>query len=110
MLSAFARTGITSIRRTGALCTVIFNLKTEYLLLCSVCLSGATNVGSVQIYMDEKLKTNQWVGLEVGTHRCKEYDELVLPSDAFLGKGELLGQFNMGSTIVLIFEAPRDFK
>lgn len=71
---------------------------------------GATNVGSVQIYMDEKLKTNQWVGLEVGTHRCKQYDELVLPADSFLGKGELLGQFNMGSTIVLIFEAPRDFK
>lgn len=71
---------------------------------------GATNVGSVQIYIDEKLKTNKWVGLEVGTHRCKDYDELSLPKDTFLSKGELLGQFNMGSTIVLIFEAPRDFQ
>ncbi|XP_055547928.1 phosphatidylserine decarboxylase proenzyme, mitochondrial isoform X3 [Wyeomyia smithii] len=70
---------------------------------------GATNVGSVQIYMDEKLKTNKWVGLEVGTHR-PEYDELSLPSDTFLEKGELLGQFKMGSTVVLIFEAPRDFQ
>ncbi|KAL9698384.1 hypothetical protein quinque_001825 [Culex quinquefasciatus] len=70
---------------------------------------GATNVGSVQIYIDEKLKTNQWVGLEVGTHPCKDYDELALPKDTFLGKGELLGQFNMGSTIVLIFEAPPGF-
>lgn len=60
--------------------------------------------------MDEKLKTNKWVGLEVGTHRCNQYDELVLPNDTFLDKGELLGQFNMGSTVVLIFEAPRDFK
>lgn len=71
---------------------------------------GATNVGSVQIYIDEKLKTNQWVGLEVGTHPCKDYDELALPQDTFLGKGELLGQFNMGSTVVLIFEAPPEFK
>ncbi|XP_058448477.1 phosphatidylserine decarboxylase proenzyme, mitochondrial isoform X1 [Malaya genurostris] len=71
---------------------------------------GATNVGSVQIYMDQKLKTNKWVGLEIGSHRCTEYDELSLPNDTFLNKGELLGQFNMGSTVVLIFEAPRDFK
>lgn len=71
---------------------------------------GATNVGSVQIYIDKKLKTNQWVGLEVGTHPCKDYDELALPKDTFLSKGELLGQFNMGSTIVLIFEAPPGFK
>lgn len=71
---------------------------------------GATNVGSVQIYIDDKLKTNQWVGLEVGTHPCKDYDELTLPQDTFLSKGELLGQFNMGSTIVLIFEAPPGFK
>ncbi|XP_055638395.1 phosphatidylserine decarboxylase proenzyme, mitochondrial isoform X2 [Toxorhynchites rutilus septentrionalis] len=71
---------------------------------------GATNVGSVQIYIDEKLKTNKWVGLEVGTHRCREYDEVTLPEDTFLERGQLLGQFNMGSTIVLIFEAPHDFK
>uniref|UniRef100_A0A1B0CIY5 Phosphatidylserine decarboxylase proenzyme, mitochondrial n=1 Tax=Lutzomyia longipalpis TaxID=7200 RepID=A0A1B0CIY5_LUTLO len=70
---------------------------------------GATNVGSVQIYLDEKLKTNRWIGLEVGTHKGNDFDELLLPEDTTLQKGQLLGQFNMGSTIVLIFEAPKNF-
>jgi phosphatidylserine decarboxylase len=73
--------------------------------------TGATNVGSVQIYIDEELKTNKWLGLKVGKHKHNNnYDELKLPENTKLEKGELLGQFNMGSTIVLIFEAPKDFK
>ena len=60
--------------------------------------------------MDEKLKTNQWTGLNIGSHKCKNFDELQLPQGTTLGKGELVGQFNFGSTIVLIFEAPKDFK
>jgi phosphatidylserine decarboxylase len=71
---------------------------------------GATNVGSVQIYVDEELKTNKWLGLTVGTLKSSEYDEVKLPADVSLRKGELVGQFNMGSTIVLIFEAPKNFK
>ncbi|XP_035904101.1 phosphatidylserine decarboxylase proenzyme, mitochondrial isoform X1 [Anopheles stephensi] len=71
---------------------------------------GATNVGSVEIFMDEKLKTNKWVGLACGSHKKKEYDELEMPDDKYLDKGELVGQFRMGSTIVLIFEAPKEFK
>ncbi|XP_055905383.1 phosphatidylserine decarboxylase proenzyme, mitochondrial [Eupeodes corollae] len=72
---------------------------------------GATNVGSVKIYVDEQLKTNRWVGLKVGSHKtCSEFEELQLPEGTKLGKGDLLGQFNMGSTVVLLFEAPKDFK
>lgn len=72
--------------------------------------SGATNVGSVQVYIDEELKTNKWRGLNVGTLKEKEFDEVRLRNDVVLKKGELVGQFNMGSTIVLVFEAPKTFK
>lgn len=67
---------------------------------------GATNVGSMQIVMDPQLKTNRWVGLKTQ----REYDELELAEKPVLNKGDLVGQFNMGSTIVLLFEAPTNFQ
>lgn len=75
-----------------------------------ILLTGATNVGSVQVYIDEDLKTNKWRGLSVGSNKDKDFDELRLKKDISLKKGELVGQFNMGSTIVLVFEAPNTFK
>ncbi|XP_063709505.1 phosphatidylserine decarboxylase proenzyme, mitochondrial isoform X2 [Culicoides brevitarsis] len=71
---------------------------------------GATNVGSVQIYIDEELKTNRWLGIKPGKDKYKNFDELKLTKEIQLNKGELLGQFNMGSTVVMIFEAPKNFK
>lgn len=71
---------------------------------------GATNVGSVQIYIDEQLKTNRWLGIKPGKDKYTNYDELKLSKEIQLNKGELLGQFNMGSTVVMIFEAPTNFK
>ncbi|EDV93057.1 phosphatidylserine decarboxylase proenzyme, mitochondrial [Drosophila grimshawi] len=80
---------------------------------------GATNVGSVEIYMDSELKTNRWNGFKVGAHppSTYEYDELLLNAKQHgkqslqkFEKGDLVGQFNMGSTIVLLFEAPKNFQ
>nr|CAG4644769.1 EOG090X05NI [Leptodora kindtii] len=66
---------------------------------------GATNVGSIRVYSDQDLRTN-----------CRKR-ELPLPyydhymgSGVPLSKGEIFGEFNLGSTIVLVFEAPKDFQ
>lgn len=68
-------------------------------------------MGSVDVYIDKDLKTNKWAGWRMGkSNQTNEYDEIQLPEDTKLTKGELLGQFNMGSTVVLIFEAPKNFK
>lgn len=72
---------------------------------------GATNVGSIKIYIDEHLQTNKWHGFKVGKVNTEEhFDEIQLPHNTTLEKGQVLGQFNMGSTVVLIFEAPKYFK
>ena len=70
---------------------------------------GATNVGSILVYADEKLRTNctKWA------LPLPYYDRYMCPDDSDeipLKKGEIFGEFNLGSTIVLIFEAPKDFE
>ncbi|CAH1126394.1 unnamed protein product [Ceutorhynchus assimilis] len=64
---------------------------------------GATNVGSIKVFFDKTLHTNQ----KKKTHKFKE---VCLGSTVKLDKGDLLGEFRMGSTIVVIFEAPIHFK
>lgn len=70
---------------------------------------GATNVGSVQVYRDEELRTNKWCGVALGK-LLMDCDQRKMPESLTMNKGELVGQFNMGSTIVLVFEAPKNFK
>uniref|UniRef100_A0A8C6SND5 Phosphatidylserine decarboxylase proenzyme, mitochondrial n=1 Tax=Neogobius melanostomus TaxID=47308 RepID=A0A8C6SND5_9GOBI len=67
---------------------------------------GATNVGSIRIYFDPELQTNTPKYRKDSCHeRCYQGDE----SGVTLEKGAPLGEFNLGSTIVLVFEAPKDF-
>jgi len=61
---------------------------------------GATNVGSILVYKDPLLSTNSWK-LKKNTYR-----DVLLREE--VGKGEAFGEFNLGSTIVLLFEAPRE--
>eukprot|EP00092_Neocalanus_flemingeri_P004752 GFUD01005117.1.p1 GENE.GFUD01005117.1~~GFUD01005117.1.p1 ORF type:complete len:447 (+),score=147.56 GFUD01005117.1:211-1551(+) len=65
---------------------------------------GATNVGSVKVGLDPDLTTNtrRW---EVDTFHQQVWEDGVE-----VKKGEYFGEFNLGSTVVLIFEAPENFK
>ncbi|XP_069135264.1 phosphatidylserine decarboxylase proenzyme, mitochondrial-like isoform X2 [Argopecten irradians] len=69
---------------------------------------GATNVGSIKIYCDEELATNK------AENKRKESIEKSFCDGGSSGvkvkKGEMFGEFNMGSTVVLVFEAPQDFQ
>ncbi|UXI14194.1 phosphatidylserine decarboxylase proenzyme-like [Sarcoptes scabiei] len=65
---------------------------------------GATNVGSMRIYFDEKLKTNQTKFL-----LSNVFDDQSL-ENINLKKGDPFGEFNLGSTIVLLFEAPKNLQ
>lgn len=64
---------------------------------------GATNVGTVKVYFDKTLQTNK-------PFKGRKYKELCLGNQVNLKRGEIMGEFRMGSTIVLIFEAPETFK
>lgn len=66
---------------------------------------GATNVGSVKVYFDKCLQTN--VRKEVRPY-CDSFS--LKDEDVTLKKGDPVGEFRMGSTIVLIFEAPVNFQ
>jgi phosphatidylserine decarboxylase len=72
---------------------------------------GATNVGSIKINFDEALRTNRKEDLATGTYTEVSYKSA---SKRLGGKplhrGEEVGGFFLGSTVVLVFEAPSNFR
>lgn len=73
---------------------------------------GATNVGSIKLNFDEELKTNA-KRRKIKPHTC--YEAVYEKASKVLGglpltKGEEMGGFMLGSTVVLCFEAPKDFQ
>ncbi len=64
---------------------------------------GATNVGSITVDKDPKLYTNCYGNLP---NKCLKKDMQSLQT----GKGDKFGKFNLGSTVVLIFEESAHFQ
>lgn len=70
---------------------------------------GATNVGSIKIYCDKDLTTNIGKAYPESVY----YDKNMCENNykgVQVSKGEMVGEFNLGSTIVLLFEAPENFQ
>lgn len=65
---------------------------------------GATHVGSILIDCESALKTNSRLK-RIGDIDNRRYETAFKKS-----RGDLIGEFNMGSSVVLIFEAPENFK
>lgn len=73
---------------------------------------GATNVGSIKLNFDKELITNEKTQRHCKPHTC--YEATYENASKVLGgvpliKGEEMGGFMLGSTVVLCFEAPREF-
>jgi len=70
---------------------VIVEITTELGVL-SVVFVGATNVGQICLSFDDSIQAN----------RNKPYEQKIYPTPIKIKKGEELGLFRMGSTVVLI--------
>ncbi|CAL8084004.1 unnamed protein product [Orchesella dallaii] len=78
---------------------VVYVGEWEHGFFCFVAV-GATNVGSISVYEDKDLMTNRRI-MKKDTFVDKEFD----PPLTF-EKGDDFGEFNFGSTIIILFEAP----
>ncbi|KAG1669952.1 Phosphatidylserine decarboxylase proenzyme, mitochondrial [Nymphon striatum] len=74
----------------------------------SMVLVGATNVGSIDLTFDNDLKTNRKSFKDC--YEDKDYRSSANFEGVEIKKGNEFGKFNLGSTIVLIFEGPKNMK
>jgi phosphatidylserine decarboxylase len=70
-------------------------LQTEYGKIAVVKV-GASNVGKIRVTYDNKLVTNSWIRFP----KEHEYNNV----NIYINKGSELGRFEMGSTVICIFE------
>ncbi|KAK1435924.1 hypothetical protein QVD17_01697 [Tagetes erecta] len=74
-----------------------------YIALAAI---GATNIGSIELFIEPSLRTNQprkkLLQSEAPEERVYEPEG----TGVLLKKGDEVGVFNMGSTVVLVFQAP----
>jgi len=71
---------------------------------------GATNVGSIIINFDHDLKTNRHKQKANTCEEANYHSASLLLRGYPLNKGAEMGGFRLGSTVVLVFEAPDDFE
>lgn len=69
---------------------------------------GAANVGNIFLDFDSKLKTNRL--RDIAVHCGGDISQKLYPEGIQLGAGADVGGFLLGSTVVLIFEAPANFQ
>lgn len=70
-------------------------LQTEYGKIAVVKV-GASNVGKIRVTYDNKIVTNAWLRFP----KEQEYNNV----NIYIDKGSELGRFEMGSTVILVFE------
>ncbi|KAL3645329.1 phosphatidylserine decarboxylase 1 [Castilleja foliolosa] len=88
---------------TGHLVVLEGQWKEGYMAMAAV---GATNIGSIELFIEPTLKTNnsqkKLLHLEALEERVYEPQGIGVR----IKKGDELAAFNMGSTVVLVFQAP----
>ena len=71
---------------------------------------GATLVGSMKIYFDEKVETSKPHRFTKAYKHNGIYFDRKFEETIELGRGDVIGEFNIGSTVILCFEAPKEFE
>lgn len=67
---------------------------------------GATNIGSIELYIEPTLRTNQPQKKLLHPSPPEEWIYEPEGTGIMLKKGDEIAGFNMGSTVVLVFQAP----